>query len=232
MERKTGSPEPPPARGCSHTVCLGLRSSESADALPAAGLCAQCGRALLWVAGMGPSAPCLGHLLVPPAPRRAGAWPGDRELPLWSSAFWELLRCGAQTARLSPDGQRQAWELSAESDAQGLWAPGGRGEGCAPQGSFLERLMPERSLEGRGGSATPSVDEEHRKGQLGRKEQQVRGHWAAGKGGALGKRKAFGMLGIAVLREKERSRQGPRVAGTRRLQRAGPALPSHRITGR
>lgn len=45
--------------------------------------------------------------------------------------------------------------------------------------------MPERSLEGRGGSATPSVDEEHRKGQLGRKEQQVRGHSGAGKGGAF-----------------------------------------------
>lgn len=117
-------------------VCLGPRSSESADALPAAGLCAQCGRALLWMAGMGPSAPCPGHLLVPPAPKRAGAWPGDRELPLWSSAFWELLRCGAQTASLSPDSQPQAWELSAESDAQGLWAPGGGGKGVHLREAF------------------------------------------------------------------------------------------------
>lgn len=88
---------------------LSLRQPGGAVTQAAGGSCssesAHCGHARLWMAGMGPSAPCPGHLLVPPAHKRAGAWPGDRELSLQSSAFWELLRCGAQMARLSPDSQ-------------------------------------------------------------------------------------------------------------------------------
>lgn len=68
--------------------------------------------------------------------------------------------------------------------------------------------MPERRLEGRGGSATatPSVDEEPRKGRRGRKDSRCEDTGEQERAGCSGKRRVFRMGG-AVPREEARGWQ-------------------------
>lgn len=99
--------------------------------------------------------------------------------------------------------------------------------------------MPERRLEGRGGSATatPSVDEEPRKGRRGRKDSRCEDTGEQERAGRSGKRRVFRMGG-AVPREEVRGWQdGARRGRGRRTEpghccRGGAVLPGQRITRR
>lgn len=80
--------------------------------------------------------------------------------------------------------------------------------------------MPERRLEGRGGSATatPSVDEEPRKGRRGRKDSRCEDTGEQERAGRSGKRRVFRMGG-AVPREEARGWQdGARRGRGRRTE--------------
>lgn len=71
--------------------------------------------------------------------------------------------------------------------------------------------MPERRLEGRGGSATatPSVDEEPRKGRRGRKDSRCEDTGEQERAGCSGKRRVFRMQGVQC---RERRREAGRTA--------------------